>query len=59
VERREGYNYNWIVDELTRQEKVSAVSVNMLLDQDELQKIEASKTTCKKMSNCDVPVMEE
>ena len=59
MERREGYNYNWIVDELTKQEKVLAVSVNMLLDQDEPQKMEASKTTCKRMSNCVVPEMQE
>ena len=43
VERREGYNYNWIVDELTKQEKASAVQVNMLLNEDERSNVDVNK----------------
>jgi hypothetical protein len=43
VERREGYNYNWIVDELTKQEKASAVQVNMFLNEDEHSNVDVNK----------------
>ena len=50
VQRREGYNYNWIVDELTKQEK-QAPEVQINLEFEEVDQEESEPVYRQRLSN--------